>query len=91
MEGEFSGMVFGGSILLTIMLVILKVTETIDIGWLWVFAPCWIVLGMLVGLVVILIGLVGMIGGLSSPEARQRAAIQAVIQDSQNWEDEPED
>lgn len=34
------GIGFGGT--LTIVLLILKVTGYINIGWLWVFAPIWI-------------------------------------------------
>lgn len=34
--------------LLTIVLVILKAFGKISIGWLWVFAPIWIPIGLLI-------------------------------------------
>ena len=90
MEGEFSGFIVGGAVLLTIMLVILKVTDTIDMSWLWVFAPCWMVIMMVCGFVIILLGLFAAVGGMSSQEAKQRAMIRATAQAQQKAEDEPE-
>jgi hypothetical protein len=44
--------------LITILLIILKVTNNIDISWLWVFAVYWLPITILLGFIgIILIGI----------------------------------
>jgi len=46
----------GFILLLTLVFIILKLTNVISWSWLWVFSPIWI--SFLVGLILILIGLI---------------------------------
>jgi hypothetical protein len=39
--------------LATIMLLILKITKVIDIGWIWVFSPLWIPALITIGILII--------------------------------------
>jgi uncharacterized integral membrane protein len=41
--------------LITILLVILKVTDNIDISWIWVFAPYWLPMAIVIGFMGIII------------------------------------
>lgn len=52
----------GGLTLLTIVLVVLKVLGYLDLGWIWVFSPLWIPLG----LVAVVLVFAGIIWGLVS-------------------------
>ncbi len=47
-----------GALLLTLTLLILKVSGAINIGWLWVFFPLWVGPALVLGFVGILIGIV---------------------------------
>lgn len=45
--------------LLTILLMILKLTHNIDISWFWVFAPYWLPIAIVIGIMLFIV-----IGGL---------------------------
>lgn len=59
----------GGGFLLAIIFLVLKLTHVIDWGWIWIFAPVWIPLGLAVAiliiyfLVVLIIALIAIIKG----------------------------
>ncbi|MFA0822915.1 MAG: hypothetical protein ACC612_08485 [Methanomethylovorans sp.] len=44
--------------LLTIVLVILKVMEHLEISWLWVFAPLWLPVAVVLSLILIIVALI---------------------------------
>ena len=39
--------------LVTLLLVVLKITDNIDIGWLWVFAPYWLPFALVLGFIIL--------------------------------------
>jgi hypothetical protein len=68
MSKESSGAATGGTSILTVLLVVfvvLKLTDNIDWGWMWVLSPFWIPLGALVGVigVIITVGLMASVFG----------------------------
>jgi len=47
---------FGPSMtLVTIVLIVLKLTHVIDISWWWVFSPIWLPLGLAIGLMLLML------------------------------------
>lgn len=48
-----SGSGFGLATVLTIIFFVLKITETIDWSWWWVFSPLWISAGLVLILLII--------------------------------------
>jgi len=44
----------GPAMMLTIILIILRITNVIQISWWWIFSPLWLPLAIAIGIVVIL-------------------------------------
>jgi len=79
-EGEFGGFVSGGAVLLTVVLITLKVTDSIAMSWLWVLSPLWMLCCMSLGVVVLFAIIIGSLGGFRPMPTIPNKA-----------EDEPED
>lgn len=58
LENGFRKVSIGFTGLLTIMLVILKAVGYLDIEWLWVFAPLWLPIAVVMGLMFLILALI---------------------------------